>query len=90
MLSAGSLSYATSMRDNQSLLYHQTAVSVSPYFISVSPYFKGSIFKWFSMNYEAGYGFSSMSVESRLDSSVIKNNHNILLVHEIIRKFVAN
>lgn len=61
----GSLSSATSMRYYEAVPYRQTIASVSPYF-------KGSILRWFSLNYEAGYNFSNMTVENN-----VKLNNNI-------------
>ncbi len=46
-------SAASSMRENVVENYRQQT-------ISIKPYFKGSLNKWFSMNYEANYGFSRL------------------------------
>lgn len=47
---------ASSMRDNAMIPYHQIAASVKPYF-------KGSLTKWLSANYEASYGFSKLKID---------------------------
>lgn len=52
---------ASSMRDNIIEDYNQQA-------LNVKPYFKGSLFRWLSVNYDANYGFS------RLKIGEIKNN----------------
>lgn len=49
------ISSASSMRDNSVIPYRQTS-------ISVKPYFKGSIVKWMSMNYEADYQFTRLHI----------------------------
>lgn len=54
---------ASSMRDNAVVSFRQFAAGIKPYF-------KGSILKWLSANYEAEYGFSRLSIEE--DSS---NSH---------------
>lgn len=51
-----SASSASSMRDNAVIPYNQTAVGVKPYF-------KGSILRWLSANYEASYGFSRLEID---------------------------
>ncbi len=48
-------SSASSMRDNVEEDYRQQTVNVKPYF-------KGSLCKWFSMNYEANYGCSCLKI----------------------------
>ena len=47
---------ASSMRDNAMIPYHQIAAGVKPYF-------KGSLTKWLSANYEASYGFSKLKID---------------------------
>lgn len=47
------ISSASSMRDNSVIPYRQTT-------IAVKPYFKGSIVKWMSLNYEADYRFTRL------------------------------
>lgn len=54
---------ASSMRDNAVVSFRQFAAGIKPYF-------KGSILKWLSANYEAEYGFSRLGIEE--DSS---NSH---------------
>lgn len=49
------MSSASSMRDGEVIPYKQTAVGVKPYF-------KGSVLRWLSVNYEAEYGFSRLNV----------------------------
>lgn len=51
-----SFSSASSMRDNSVIPYRQTSVGMKPYF-------KGSILKWLSANYEAEYGFSRLGID---------------------------
>ncbi|MDE6400487.1 MAG: TonB-dependent receptor [Muribaculaceae bacterium] len=51
-----SLSTASSMRDNTVIPYRQINAGVKPYF-------KGSLTKWFSANYEASYGFSKLKID---------------------------
>lgn len=46
---------ASSMRDNIVEDYSQQTVSVKPYF-------KGSLYKWLSVNYDANYGFSRLEI----------------------------
>jgi hypothetical protein len=50
-----STSSASSMRDNVVEDYSQQT-------ISVKPYFKGSLCKWLSVNYDANYGFSRLEI----------------------------
>ncbi|MDE7420064.1 MAG: TonB-dependent receptor [Muribaculaceae bacterium] len=52
---SGATIAASSMRDNVVENYRQKN-------ITVKPYFKGSLCKWFSMNYEAYYGFSCLRI----------------------------
>lgn len=51
-----SVSSASSMRDNEVVPYRQLTASVKPYF-------KGSLLKWLSVNYEASYGFSKLKID---------------------------
>ena len=51
-----SLSSASSMRDNDLIPYRQITAGVKPYF-------KGSLTKWLSVNYEASYGFSKLKID---------------------------
>ncbi|MCM1140459.1 MAG: TonB-dependent receptor, partial [Muribaculum sp.] len=51
-----SISSASSMRDNILEDYNQQT-------ISVKPYFKGSLCKWLSVNYDANYGFSRLKID---------------------------
>ena len=55
-----SASSASSMRDNAVIPYNQTAVGVKPYF-------KGSILRWLSANYEASYGFSRLEIDGEVN-----------------------
>ena len=50
-----STSSASSMRDNIVEDYSQQT-------ISVKPYFKGSLCKWLSVNYDANYGYSRLKI----------------------------
>lgn len=56
-----SLACASSMRDDAVIPYRQISAGVKPYF-------KGSITKWLSANYEAEYGFSKLTING------VKNN----------------
>lgn len=60
-----SFSAASSMRDNAVIPYRQVLASVKPYF-------KGSILRWLSANYEAEYGFSKLIIDSE------RNNYHTL------------
>lgn len=46
---------ATSMRDNVAVPFRQMTAGVKPYF-------KGSVTRWLSVNYEASYGFSGLKI----------------------------
>lgn len=56
---------ASSMRDNEVIPYRRIAVGVKPYF-------KGSITRWFSANYEVSYGFSELDIDD-----IANRCHNI-------------
>ncbi|MDE6117774.1 MAG: TonB-dependent receptor, partial [Duncaniella sp.] len=51
-----SVSSASSMRDYEVIPYRQMTAGIKPYF-------KGSIMKWLSANYEASYGFSKLRID---------------------------
>ncbi len=55
------MSSASSMRDGEVIPYKQLSAGVKPYF-------KGSILRWLSANYEAEYGFSRLCVGDGLNS----------------------
>lgn len=55
------VSSASSMRDNAVIPYRQMAATVKPYF-------KGSILRWLSANYEASYGFSKLKINSETNN----------------------
>ncbi len=57
-----SISSASSMRDNAVIPYSQTTAGVKPYF-------KGSLLKWLSANYEASYAFSKLKIDGRTNDS---------------------
>ena len=57
-----STSSASSMRDNIVEDYNQQT-------LSLKPYFKGSLCKWLSMNYDANYGFSQLKIGSADNST---------------------
>ncbi len=59
-----STSSASSMRDNAVIPYRQ-------FNTGVKPYFKGSITRWLSANYEASYGFSKLKIDK-----TVNNSHN--------------
>lgn len=67
----GAISSASSMRDNTVIPYNQFSAGVKPYF-------RGSITKWLSINYEADYTFSHLLVES--ESSDYHTFHQNLFV----------
>ena len=46
---------ASAMRDNVVVPYRQLTAGIKPYF-------KGSVLRWLSVNYEASYGFSRLSI----------------------------
>ncbi|MDE6339957.1 MAG: TonB-dependent receptor [Muribaculaceae bacterium] len=52
-----SLASASSMRDNLVMPYRQTHSGIKPYF-------KGSIMRWLSLNYEAEYGVSKLTLNN--------------------------
>ncbi len=58
---SASTSSASSMRDNIVEDYSQQTVTVKPYF-------RGSLCKWLSVNYDADYGFSQLKIGS-IDNS---------------------
>ena len=65
-LEADAMSASTSsMRDNAVIPFRQTSVGIKPYF-------KGSILKWLSANYEAEYQHSGLTIDSR------RNNYHTL------------
>ncbi len=64
-----STSSASTMRDDIVNPYRQTTVSAKPYF-------KGSILRWLSMNYEAAYGFSQLKIDGAANS-YHSFNHNL-------------
>ncbi|MDE6860029.1 MAG: carboxypeptidase-like regulatory domain-containing protein [Duncaniella sp.] len=51
-----SVSSASSMRDYEVIPFRQMTAGIKPYF-------KGSIMKWLSANYEASYGFSKLRID---------------------------
>lgn len=53
-----SVSSASSMRDYDVIPYRQMTAGVKPYF-------KGSLLKWLSANYEADYGFSELKINGK-------------------------
>ena len=55
------MSSASSMRDGEVIPYKQLSAGVKPYF-------KGSILRWLSANYEAEYGFSRLCIGDGLNS----------------------
>ncbi len=59
-----SVSSPSSMRDHEVIPYRQNAAGVKPYF-------KGSITRWLSANYEATYGFSKLKI-----NDIANNYHN--------------
>lgn len=53
-----SVASASSMRDYDVIPYRQMTAGVKPYF-------KGSLLKWLSANYEADYGFSELKINGK-------------------------
>lgn len=66
---SGSISSASSMRDYVVEEYGQQTVSVKPYF-------KGSLCKWFSLNYDANYVFSRLKI-GNIDNSTYSFNQKL-------------
>lgn len=63
-----SASSASSMRDNAVIPYRQTSAAIKPFF-------KGSILRWLSANYEAEYGFSKLRIDGKnTDSHTFRQN----------------
>lgn len=72
-----SFTKASSMRDSETVPYSMTS-------LSAKPYFKGSVAKWLSMNYEAAYAYSrfritgdpntSHSLVERLSATIIPDD----------------
>ena len=56
-----SVASAASMRDNEVQDYNQLTVTVKPYF-------KGSLLRWLSVNYDANYGFSQLKIGAESNS----------------------
>ena len=56
---------ASSMRDDDVIPYTQSS-------FGVKPYFKGTVLKWLSVNYEADYGYSILAVDG------MKSHHQSL------------
>lgn len=56
-----SVSSASSMRDNEVMPFRQMTAGVKPYF-------KGSLLKWLSVNYDASYGFSRLRTDGETNS----------------------
>ncbi len=65
----GTTTSASSMRDNVIIPYLQQSAGIKPYF-------KGSILKWLSVNYEADYSYSRLTIEG--ESSVYHTLHQNL------------
>ncbi|MDE5997805.1 MAG: carboxypeptidase-like regulatory domain-containing protein, partial [Muribaculaceae bacterium] len=61
---SSSMSSASSMRDYVMEEYRQQT-------LSVKPYFKGSICRWFSVNYDANYGYSLLKI-----GNIDNNSHS--------------
>ncbi len=57
-----SRSTASSMRNDTTVPYTMTS-------LTAKPYFKGSVFKWLSVNYEATYGISHFTVSQSVGTS---------------------
>lgn len=57
-----STSSASSMRNDEVIAYRQISAGLKPYF-------KGSILRWLSANYEAEYGFSNLSIRGNMNTS---------------------
>ncbi|MDE7409443.1 MAG: carboxypeptidase-like regulatory domain-containing protein [Muribaculaceae bacterium] len=57
-----SSSSASSMRNGEVIAYRQISAGLKPYF-------KGSILRWLSANYDAEYGFSNLRIEEKTNTS---------------------
>lgn len=63
---------AESMRDNNMIPYRQLTATVQPYF-------KGSLLKWLSMNYEAKGGYSRLKIDRSDNTSYHTLTQNLAL-----------
>lgn len=71
-----SVSSASSMRDNLVVPYRQKS-------IDIKPYLRGSVMRWLSVNYDAGYGFTRLTVRGiRTSSHTLRQNMFMTLLPE--------
>lgn len=76
-----SVSSASSMRDYDVIPYRQMTAGVKPYF-------KGSLLKWLSANYEADYGFSELKINGETnDYHTFRQNIFITIIPSDIVQF---
>lgn len=76
-----SVSSASSMRDYDVIPYRQMTAGVKPYF-------KGSLLKWLSANYEADYGFSELKINGKTnDYHTFRQNIFITIIPSDIVQF---
>ncbi len=75
-----SLSSASSMRDGAVIPFRQTSAGVKPYF-------KGTIARWLSVNYEAEYGFSKLRINgsSSLSHSLHQNAFAAFILSDAVQ-----
>lgn len=77
-----SVTSASSLRDNLIVPYRQTMAELNPYF-------KGSIIRWLSANYEIDYGFSKLDVDQNGNSSqMLHQNFFITIIPDDKVQFV--
>ena len=78
-----SISSASSMRDNAVIPYRQINAGVKPYF-------KGSLTKWLSVNYEASYGFSKLKIDGEAnDYNTFRQNIFTTIIPNDIVQFTV-
>lgn len=78
-----SFSSASSMRDNLIIPYKQTTMELKPYI-------KGTVLSWLSVNYEAEYGFSRLTVnEERNDYHTFHQNLFATIIPSDVVQFTA-
>lgn len=80
---SASLSSAASMRDGAVIPYRQRS-------LTVAPYFKGSLLRWLSTNYEAEYGYSRLhTAGSSADCHSLHQNLSVTVMPDDRLNFTA-
>lgn len=80
---SASLSSAASMRDGAVIPYRQRSVTAAPYF-------KGSLLRWLSANYEAEYGYSRLhTAGSSADCHSLHQNLSVTVMPDDRLNFTA-